>query len=276
MRKINCKLIVSDFDGTLLTDNQVVPQAVIDKIEEYVKCGGIFAVCTGRMLQSILPRVREMGLKGLVVAYQGTMIAEIESGKIIKYGKMTHEKTLNAVKALESLNAYVMVYAEDKLYTNFEQDNIYLQQYLKIVGVTAKSVTQTPISEFVEKNGLQAQKVASLVAPADKAELYLNVKKLLPEGYDITCSASVLVEISPEEDNKGAALKFLSEYYNVPIEKSVAIGDNLNDLSMILAAGVGVSVGNGIKELKDAADEITVTNNEHAVGKIIEKFGFLN
>ena len=79
MRRIDKKLIVSDFDGTLLTGNQIIPDSVRSAINEYVACGGIFAVCTGRMLRSILPRVRELGLKGLVVAYQGTVIAEIES-----------------------------------------------------------------------------------------------------------------------------------------------------------------------------------------------------
>ena len=58
MRKINYKLIVSDFDGTLIDDNQKIPQKVRKAISEYVECGGVFAVCTGRMLCSILPRVR--------------------------------------------------------------------------------------------------------------------------------------------------------------------------------------------------------------------------
>ena len=85
MKKINYKLIVSDFDGTLIDDNQQIPQKVVNAINEYVACGGIFAVCTGRMLRSILPRVRELGLKGLVIANQGAVIADIESGNVIKY-----------------------------------------------------------------------------------------------------------------------------------------------------------------------------------------------
>ncbi len=76
MRKINKKLIVSDFDGTLLNSSHTISEKVKKAINEYVANGGIFAVCTGRMLKSILPRVRELGLKGLVVAYQGSVIAD--------------------------------------------------------------------------------------------------------------------------------------------------------------------------------------------------------
>lgn len=60
MRKINYKLIVSDFDGTLIDDNQKIPQKVRKAISEYVECGGIFAVCTGRMLCSILPSHKDV------------------------------------------------------------------------------------------------------------------------------------------------------------------------------------------------------------------------
>ena len=82
MNKINCGLIVSDFDGTLLSTRQTISDNVKNAINEYIAAGGIFAVCTGRMLASILPRVRSLGLKGLVVAYQGAVIADIESGKL--------------------------------------------------------------------------------------------------------------------------------------------------------------------------------------------------
>lgn len=82
--KINYGLIVSDFDGTLIDDNQQILPEVREAIEKYIAAGGVFAVCTGRMLSSILPRVRELGLKGLVIAYQGTVIADIETGKLLK------------------------------------------------------------------------------------------------------------------------------------------------------------------------------------------------
>lgn len=46
MKKLNNRLIVSDFDGTLIDDNQQIPQSVRSAINEYVGAGGIFAVCT--------------------------------------------------------------------------------------------------------------------------------------------------------------------------------------------------------------------------------------
>ena len=54
----------------------------------------------------------------------------------------------------------------------------------------------------------------------------------------------------------------------------MAVGDNLNDLPMIITASVGVAVGNAVDSLKQAADFVSVANDECAVAQIIEKFGF--
>lgn len=91
----------------------------------------------------------------------------------------------------------------------------------------------------------------------------------------MTCSATVLIEISPISDNKGEAVKYLANHYGIPIEKTIAMGDNLNDLPMVKIAGLGVAVANATEKLKQAADFISVSNNDGAVAQIIEKFGFI-
>ena len=92
MKRLNCKLIVSDFDGTLADSENNVGAEVISAIDEYRSLGGIFAVCTGRILPSVLPRLRQIGLSGLVAASQGSTIADIavatNSGQI-KTGSMS-------------------------------------------------------------------------------------------------------------------------------------------------------------------------------------------
>lgn len=274
MKKLNYRLIVSDFDGTLLTSDYAVPDRVKKAVEAYVDAGGIFAVCTGRMLCSILPRVRELGLKGIVAAYQGTVIAEIESGKIIRSGGMPYGKAAEVCRYIEKSGLGINVYADEKLYTGIDKENKRLKLYESITGVQAVSVKNTAVSDFVVKNKLYCQKVAVLVNPSDRESVYKNLLGRFGGRFDVTCSAEVLIEISPAGDNKGEALKYIAGYYGVPQELTVAVGDNLNDLPMIRAAGVGVAVGNAVEELKRAADFVTVTNDGCAVAEIIEKFGF--
>ena len=273
MKKLNYKLIVSDFDGTLIDDNQQVLPKVRTAIENYVACGGIFAVCTGRMTCCILPRVRELGLKGLVVAYQGTVITDIESGKILKYGGISSAGIAEICRNVKELGQPVNVYCGDDLYTDIPKDNEYLQKYERIVGIDAKYV-DGDIADFVLKNDLFCQKVAILIAPNEQEAVFKELQRRLGDRYDVTCSAAVLIEISPLGDNKGEAVKYLADKFGIPIEKTVAVGDNLNDLSMVKVAGVGVAVGNAVAALKNAADFVALSNNDGAIAQIIEKFGF--
>ncbi len=274
MKKLNCKLIVSDFDGTLANSENEVGEEVKNAINNFVADGGIFAVCSGRILPSVLPRVRGLGLKGLVIACQGSVIADIESGEIIKNVGFRCGEISEICAFLEELNVNVQAYYTDGFFSDLPKDDKYLKVYEDIIGVTARH-TDKPLSEFVDRSGLPFNKVATLCSPDGQAELLKKIKTKFGERFDVTCSAKVLIEISPLGETKGAAVEFLSAHYGVPIEKCCAVGDNLNDLSMIEAAGVGVAVGNAVDGLKAAANYVTVTNDEGAVARVIEKFGYI-
>lgn len=275
MSQLNAKLIVSDFDGTLITSDQRVLPEVKSAISSYISDGGIFAVCTGRMLASILPQVRALGLEGLVVACQGTVIADIKSGELIRNGGLSASEAAEICKVLEDLGAPINAYSGDKLFSNIPKDNKYLKLYEKITGITAKHVS-SPLSEYVSASDEKWQKIASLCRPEDRQKLLYYLSEKFAGRYDVTCSADVLVEVSPLGDDKGSALRFLANHYGIDIKDTVAAGDNLNDLPMIIAAGTGVAVGNAVQGLKDAADYISCTNDEGAIAQVIKKFGYIN
>lgn len=275
MKELNCRLIVSDFDGTLAnSQNQINPE-VLEAINNYVRGGGIFAVCTGRILGAIIYRLRELNLKGLVVAGQGSVIADIESGKIIKDTCFTHSQAAEICEGLESLGINVQAYGNYEFYSDLPADNKYLNLYESIIGVKALH-SERKLSELLKEGDFKCSKFATLCAPADRDELYAKISKMFGDRYDVTCSANVLIEVSQFGETKGAALKFLADYYGVPMDKTCAVGDNLNDLSMLEAAGYGIAVGNASDELKKRVKLITVTNDGGAVAKVIEEYGYIN
>ena len=274
MKEINYRLIISDYDNTLTCGKNNIPKDVRKAIAEYVKCGGIFAVCTGRMLRSIMPQVKKLGLKGLVAANQGIVIADIESGKLLKNGGMTADETALICRAIEKINQPINLYSGDNLYTDIPKSNKYLKLYEKIVQVKAIHV-EGKISNFAQESNLTYQKVAILVAPDERQRVYDILCKELGDKFDVTCSANVLVEISPYGETKGRAVEFLAKHFGVPIDKTIAVGDNLNDLSMIEAAGIGACVGNGVDELKRAADYVSLPSSEGGIAQIIARYGFI-
>ena len=272
MNKINCGLIVSDFDGTLLSTRQTISDNVKNAINEYVAAGGIFAVCTGRMLASILPRVRSLGLKGLVAAYQGTVIADIESGRLIRNGGFSVKEGEEICRVLEDRGEAINVYADDVMYTTLPGDDKMLRAYEEVTGIEGVRIG-CPMSEYVTLNKLCCQKIVSVVPPEKKRPLYDYLSGVFGGRFEVTYSAAVLVELSPKGDDKGEALKFIAKHYGIPIEKTVAIGDNLNDLPMIEAAGTGIAVENAVEDLKECADDVCPSCNDDGVAYVIKKYG---
>ncbi|MEL1195994.1 HAD hydrolase family protein, partial [Staphylococcus epidermidis] len=69
----------------------------------------------------------------------------------------------------------------------------------------------------------------------------------------VTSSSSNNIEINHIDAQKGIALAAYAEQKGIPVEQTMAIGDNLNDFSMIKIAGIGVAVGNAVPTIKELA-----------------------
>ena len=72
--------------------------------------------------------------------------------------------------------------------------------------------------------------------------------------------------------SKGNMLQKICRHYSIDINNVVAVGDNLNDIDMIMKAGIGIAVGNAHDKLKAVADDITFTNENNGFAHICEKY----
>ena len=270
MAEMNYRLIVSDFDGTLRKTEGGISDGNIGAIEDYIAAGGVFAFCTGRMLTSIMPYAKQLGLKGLVVAYQGAVIADIESGKLLRDVRMDAEGAAEVCDYLQGLGRHIHVYDGKDVYMN--RDDEYKRYYEKVCGVSG-ILTGEDVASVVREKGIRPQKVLSMNAAEENAEIFALVNGRFKDRYEVTSSSDFLVEVTSFGCNKGGALEFLAGYYGIPMEKTIAVGDNYNDIPMIEKAGLGVAVQNGVAEIKKEADFITKTCDEDGVGYVIRKFG---
>ena len=116
--------------------------------------------------------------------------------------------------------------------------------------------------------------IAKITFCSENDEEILAVEKALKEhtsskDFDFILAEKTLFEILPKGVSKGVAVKKLAEFLSVDINKTIAIGDYNNDVSMIKTAKIGVAVKNACKEALNAADYITVSNDENAIAQII-------
>ena len=273
MKNINYQLFVSDFDGTLCQRNGKVSEESKNIIQQYIADGGKFAISTGRLHYGILSQAKELGLKGAISCCNGALILDIQTHTPLLDGAMTIEKTVETCKRLEELDLHIHLYTFDNFYCN--KDDEALIAYEKMMGNKAIRVLDKPLSQYALENGLRTYKMLAMVEP-ERIDGYISELRKRPiDDCEITKSASFLLEIVNSHYSKGTAVRFLADYYGIPLEKTVGIGDQWNDLPMIQTAGLGLAVKNGDPLLKSKATVLDYTNDEGAVAKAVKKYGYL-
>lgn len=270
LQKIKYPLIVSDFDGTLLRSDDSIAQETKDAINAYIKLGGRFCLCTGRMLQSIILKAKALGLSGLVSSFQGSVVADIQTGKVILDGGMEAKDAAEICRFCEELGQHTHVYSLDVFYSN--KNNKALEDYQRITGIKGVVVDDQPLWKFTLEKGEKIRKILLLVHPSDRQKIFQALSDKFGKKYYVTYSAAFLVEISLKKYSKATAVQFMADYYGVDIKDVVAVGDSLNDMPMIQSAGVGVAMKNAEDALKAEADIVLeYSNDENGIGHLIEE-----
>ena len=90
--------------------------------------------------------------------------------------------------------------------------------------------------------------------------------------YEVIKTRSNLLEFMPKGVTKAFGLDHLAQYLGMTSDEVMALGDEENDLSMIEYAGMGVAMANAVEKVRQAADYITLSNEQDGVAKAVEKF----
>ena len=273
MQKINYGLVISDFDGTLVNEDGTICEINKQAISKYVAAGGKFAISTGRLPNGILPRAQELDLKGAVSCCQGAVIVDIETKAVLFQRFIPNAVAIKICKKIEEMNLHLHVYDVWNFYCN--KDDEFLKWYEEVTRTKTNLVLDRPISDMLKETGMDVCKFIIMLPKEQAGEVMQKLKAENFEGCVITKSADYLVEVVNKNCSKGTSVEFLAKYYKIPLEKTIGVGDQWNDLAMVKTAGLGIAVNNADELLKTNADVVCeYTNEEGAIGRIIEKYGY--
>ena len=263
MKKFQGTLICTDLDGTLLRGNNDVSPENREAIEYFKSEGGYFTFITGRppyISRSIYEMVRPNAPIG---CFNGGGIFDFESGEYLWKQAMAHdvlELVQYADQNVEGIG--IQVNGFDQLY--FCTENEMMEYFRYLVGIPKTEMhyldTNFPIAKilFGDLVTEHISKLAELLPKHPKAE-----------QFEFVCSEETLFEILPKGIHKGTVLPILAERLGVDPRHTIAVGDYDNDVGMIREAGIGFAVANASPAAKAAADYVTVSNDEHAIARII-------
>lgn len=266
MRKYD--LLVTDFDGTLGKAPDYVEPCTVEAVKKFTESGGKFAICTGRIFSSIMNICRKYDFEGIVISYQGADINDIKTGKSLFSGGMSCELAVALVNDLAKEKSQTVVEADDMLV--FDRTSPYVDYYQKVVGV--KGLLVDNLAEYVKKRGRPVQKINAV---SDTENIKIMTKKY-SEKYKgkliFNNGSDVLFEAVSPDCTKGKAVEFLSNFYKIPYDRILSVGDSTNDIELLAGKWRGVAVGDAKEELKTIADEVTVPYNMNPIKVLIEKY----
>ncbi|WP_176481877.1 Cof-type HAD-IIB family hydrolase [Paucisalibacillus globulus] len=267
-------LIALDLDGTLLSDAKEISTKNKEILQRAMDEGHIVVIATGRPHRASIQYYQELGLKTPMVNFNGALIHHpVDKKWDVLHNPMSKRTALSIVQACYDLDVH-NVLAEVK-------DNDYLDKYSQeIIDIFYQTTDDTPFVIGSLKSKLNEDPTSLLIHP--KEEHIHTLRDHLDEFHAEVIEHRKwgapwnIIEIVKKGINKAVGLQKIAHYYQIPEDRIIAFGDEDNDLEMIEYAGVGVAMGNAIDPLKNIANHVTVTNEEHGIGTFLEEYLKLN
>ena len=267
------KILFLDLDGTLLNDERQISQGNREALQKALEKGHRVVIATGRPLASAKIQNERLGLTGegcYIIAYNGGIIYDCGAGKAIYENFLPADVALKAVRICNSIDVHAQTYDDTHILVEPNHHPDAVEKYSHFSNLPYRQ-----IDSFEGNIGSGVPKVL-VISYGDRPKLELAgemLKEALAGEADCFFSSKSFMEVVKPGLNKGTAITRLCGMLNIPIENSIACGDQENDLVMIRTAGIGVAMANGIDTVKEAADYVTVRDNNHdGIAEVVEKF----
>ena len=270
------KILFTDLDGTLLNSEKDIDSGNLDAIKEMTDAGHKFVISTGRPLASAIIIAKKYGWMGegyYISSYNGGLIYDCFNDEVLIRNDVSIKHVQHILEEAHSLGIHAHTYTDTHVVSEHETDA--LKNYSSIIKVPYVVVDNA--TKYMKDNNISDNPMKAVAISRGCHEVLDPFRDKIAEKFGdeiyTTFSTPGLLEFAHPDANKGFGVKYLASLFNIPIQNTIACGDEENDAPMIKAAGIGVVMANGSEEMKSIADYITEKDNDHnAIEEVIHKF----
>jgi len=264
------KLIACDLDGTLLDSNHEITDDNRQVIEDLKEKDIPFVIATGRIYPSAAEFSKDLNLKTPIIACNGAVIKDPVKDEILYHYPVATESMLEIIKICKKYDIYFHIYTIDTVYA--ERNERLILKYNEWKEKDPKrSLVKTAVVEdirpIIESNIVY--KLGIYIDEEGAEEAHEEMVKI--PGITSCFSLSTLVDVFNEDASKGIAVQALIDMYDLDKHQVMALGDNENDISMLEHVGLGIAMKDARDHVKEAADEVTDSNDNSGVAIAIRK-----
>ncbi|MDO5755623.1 MAG: Cof-type HAD-IIB family hydrolase [Tissierellia bacterium] len=265
------KLIVSDLDNTLLSDDHINVSDENKKAIAFAKeQGAQFAIATGRTASLVEPIYKKLGLVDYLILSNGAGILDMktmkETGVFIPFDLFEKLVTVH-----DRYNAIYEIYADGKVYIKEKLWDNYGSEHLDPDFVKELKSFLIPINNIEELKDKSIEKINTIMVPNNGRKAMMKDLEELG-GLTVTSALKGNVEVTLEGVDKGAALHRLAKRLGIEKDEVLVFGDGMNDYTMIQWSSNSYAMENGHPEVKKIAKHITKRYDENGVAHGIYEY----
>ena len=271
------RMIAIDLDGTLLSPQGEVTPRSKTAVHKALSAGYLVCFATGRHLTESRTIIDAVEHYGTAVFVGGAMV--IDTGNNV----MLHRSLLDPLLARELCQAieaegHAVLALQDSATTALE----YLvstetpmdpatAQWMRVTAATIHRFPRLgthPHDRTVRVGMVAATGEARRVRQAllDRFGERILCHNLHVSGFDVE-----VLEVFDPGVNKWEGIQFVARRHGIAPQEIIAIGDDMNDVPMLLNAGLGVAMGNARPEAMAAAKKVIKPNTEEGLAEFLEE-----
>lgn len=226
-------LLACDLDGTLIREGGAPAAGIVEALADLARRGARLVVCTGRPLYSAETVADTLHAQPVAyVCYHGALVVDAATGEWLRHQTIPPGVAATVVHGAFERGLAVTVYDGD------ERRELGVTE----VGRAGELAATVGVTRLILSGDLGV--LAGVLAGGDASWL---------AGTRRTRAGGGTVAVLPAAADKGSSLRLVAAHLGVPGERIVACGDDAADETMLLAAAVGIAVGDAPPPLRAAA-----------------------
>ncbi|MGB8854728.1 MAG: HAD-IIB family hydrolase [Pirellulales bacterium] len=274
------RLLVLDVDGTVTDARHEIPEATLRAVQRVREAGVRVMLATGRRYRDTLPVAAALGLDSPLVTASGALVK----------APPTHATLHRA-----AFEPGVMEQVVGMIVGAGHEPVLYTDSYAEGFDFHCRQCDLPPdgeargLEEYLARNAGLARVQPDLheaVPPGvfagfamgphrDMLALEAALDAALPEQLSVHVIRSPryrdwLCEIAPAGVTKWSGIMAVARELGLGAAEICAVGDDVNDLPMIRAAGLGVAMGNAVAEVQAVADRVVGTSDAAGIADVAE------
>jgi Cof subfamily protein (haloacid dehalogenase superfamily) len=256
-------LVVSDVDGTLLTQDKTLTDAARAAVRKLGDAGIGFTMTSSRPAVGMRFLIEPLGITLPVGPFNGSSIVDPQL-KPIEQHLIPAAAVQRSLEVLNEFGVDIWLFTND-LWLTRNPDGEYVPHEKR--AIRADPIIVTDFTPYLST-------ACKIVGASSDAALLQRCEAAMQQAVGAQATAvrsqTYYLDVTPPGCDKGTFVQAMAKRLDISTDAVATLGDMQNDLAMFAVSGVSIAMGNATDDVKKRATHVTTSNEDEGFAAAIE------